>query len=137
MPEPPTIKLYNMSLKRIVAAVIIVSIIYSLQSCYYDKYDLLYPNTGSCDTTTVVSYSQKVVPLLQQQCYSCHNASNPSGGIVMGTHATDKAIAVNGKLYGTVNWSTGFSPMPKGGTKMNNCQIAMIKKWVDAGSPNN
>ncbi|MBP6432715.1 MAG: hypothetical protein KA319_13195 [Ferruginibacter sp.] len=117
--------------------IIFIVFITSATSCYYDKYDLLYPNAANCDTATVVSYSQKVVPLLQQQCYSCHNAANPSGGIVMGTHATDKAIALNGKLYGSVAWSTGFSAMPKGGAKMSTCQLALIKKWIDAGSPNN
>lgn len=126
-----------MSLKSIIFIVLIVFIIGSISSCYYDKYDLLYPSSGNCDTTTVVSYSQKVVPLLQQQCYSCHNAANPSGGIVMGTHATDKAIAVNGKLYGSIVWASGFSAMPKGGAKMSTCQLALIKKWIDAGSPNN
>lgn len=111
-----------------------------ISSCYYDKEDLLYGsvNSGPCtDSTTIVSYSQKVVPLLQQQCYSCHTGSFPSGGIVMGTYATDKAIAQNGKLYGSVSYSSGFSPMPKGMPKMNNCQIATIKKWIDTGMPNN
>jgi len=55
----------------------------------------------------------------------------------MGTYAADKAMGQNGKLYGTINHSPGFSPMPKGMSKMNNCQIATIKKWVDTGMPNN
>jgi hypothetical protein len=116
---------------------IAIFIILTTSSCYYDKYDLLYPNSANCDTAATVSYTQKIVPLLQQQCYSCHNVANPSGGIVMGTHATDKAVAVNGKLYGSINWSAGFSAMPKAAAKMSVCQIALIKKWIDAGSPNN
>lgn len=107
-------------------------------SCYYDKAELLYPTAaGNCDTVGVVSYSAKVVPILNTQCYSCHIGASAGGGIVMGTHSTDKAIAVNGKLFGSINHSPGFSPMPKGSPKMNVCDIAIIKKWVNAGSPNN
>lgn len=112
----------------------------SLTSCYYDKEELLYGNTnnGPCtDTTGTISYSQKVVPMLQQSCYSCHTGSFPSGGILMGTYAADKAIAQNGKLHGTINYTAGFSPMPQGAPKMSNCQIAVIKKWIDSGMLNN
>jgi hypothetical protein len=55
----------------------------------------------------------------------------------MGTHATDKVLAVNGQLYGTINHESGYSPMPQGEAKMDDCSIAKIKKWVDAGSADN
>lgn len=110
-----------------------------ISSCYYDKEDLLYGNSNApcTDTTTVMSYSQKVVPVLQQYCYSCHTGNFPSGNQLMGTYATDKAMAQNGKLYGTINHSAGFSPMPKGMAKMNSCQINTVKKWIDGGMLNN
>jgi hypothetical protein len=119
----------------------IICMITFLQSCYYDKADLLYPNSGAngsvCDTAGVISYSQKIVPILQPNCYSCHNTSLPSGGIAMSTYATDKAIAVNGKLYGSINHAAGYIAMPQSAPKLSTCQLATIKKWVDAGSPNN
>ncbi len=108
-----------------------------LSSCYYDAADLLYPTTATCDTATNVSYNQTIVPLFQQQCYSCHNNASTGGGIIMGNYTADKAIAANGKLYGSVTHASGYSTMPKGAAKMNNCQIASIKKWIDAGTPNN
>jgi hypothetical protein len=55
----------------------------------------------------------------------------------MGTYAADKAMAQNGKLYGTIAHTAGFSPMPKGSAKLSNCQIATIKKWIDGGMLNN
>jgi len=111
----------------------------SLNSCYYDKEELLYnPNNAPCtDSTGVVSYSQKVLPLLQQFCYSCHTGSFPSGNITMGAYASDKIISQNGKLYGSISHSSGYSPMPQGMPKLYNCQIAVIKKWIDSGMPNN
>jgi hypothetical protein len=104
-------------------------------SCYNDKADLLYPST--CDTVSVISYSQKVVPLLQQYCYSCHSGGSPSGGISMGTYDTDKAIAVNGKLYGSIVYASGYVPMPQGGTRLSDCEIAIINKWINTNTPNN
>lgn len=110
-----------------------------VSSCYYDKSDLLYGNdNANCtEATGAVSYAQKVVPVLQQFCYSCHTGNFPSGGITMGTYDTDKAMAQSGKLYGSINYSSGFSPMPKGMPKFSNCKIAVIKKWVDSGMLNN
>lgn len=122
-------------MKKLVGIISTIVMVASLQSCYYDKADLLYPNSAACDTTATASYSTKVVPLLNAQCYSCHRGG--SGGITMGTYATDKAIAVNGKLYGSINHSSGYVAMPQGAPKMISCNIALVKKWVDAGSPNN
>ena len=107
-------------------------------SCYYDKEDLLYgAKDAPCTDTSAASYSQKIVPMFQQFCYSCHTGSFPSGGITMGTYTAGKAIAQNGKLYGSVSHASGFSPMPQGAAKMTSCQIAAIKKWIDTGTPNN
>lgn len=115
---------------------ILLMMVTGFNSCYYDKADTLYPSK-TCDTSGTISYAQKVIPLLQQQCYSCHSGGSPSGGIAMGTYTTDKAIAVNGKLYGSISHASGYSPMPQGAAKMTDCQLATIKKWIDSGSPNN
>lgn len=127
-------------MKTILSTAIIICCILFISSCYYDKEQLLYPGSGNgpcTDTAATISYSQKVVPILQQLCYGCHSGSFPSGNIAMGTYTTDKAMGQNGSLYGSINHAAGYSPMPKGTAKMNNCQIAVIKKWIDAGMLNN
>ena len=126
-------------MKMILLAVFLMAAMFAINSCYYDKEDLLYgiPNAPCTDTSTTASYSQKVVPVFQQFCYSCHKSSFPSGGISMGTYAADKAIGQNGKLYGSISHAQGYSPMPKGMSKMTSCQVADIKKWIDNGMPNN
>ena len=118
---------------------VLIICIFFITSCYYDKEDLLYGNDNApcTDTTGPISYSQKVVPVLQQFCYNCHTGNFPSGGIAMGTYTTDKVVAQNGKLYGSISYSAGFSPMPQGMPKLRKCQIEVIKKWVDAGMLNN
>ncbi len=120
--------------------VLLVGFTLLVSSCYYDKEELLYSaaNNGPCtDSVGAISYTQKVAPLLRQYCYSCHTGSFPSGNIAIGSYTADKAIAQNGSLYGSINHAAGFSPMPKGMPKMSDCQIATIKKWIDAGMQNN
>lgn len=124
-------------MKKYILIILIFIAVAGFSSCYYDKGDYLYPGAANCDTAAAVSYSKNVAPLLQQQCYSCHGGASPSGGIAMGTYAADKVIAVNGKLYGSISFASGYSPMPQGAPKMSTCQLATIKKWIDSGSPNN
>jgi len=115
-----------------------VCVAVGLTACYYDKEDLLYGPALPCtDSTGTISYTTKVVPILQTSCYGCHSGSTPSGGQAMGNYSADKTMALNGKLMGTINHASGFSAMPKGGAKLSNCQIAVVQKWVTAGAPNN
>lgn len=107
----------------------------SLNSCYYDKADLLYPDTA-CDTSAV-KYSTSVLPVLSSNCISCHGGSAPSAGISLNTYAGVKLQADNGRLWGAVSHSTSFSPMPKNSSKLNNCSLAKIRIWIAAGAPNN
>lgn len=126
-------------MKFLIILSIFSGLLVTASSCYYDKEDLLYGggNAPCADSSTVVSYSTQVVPVLQQYCYSCHSGGFPSGGVAMGTYASDKAIGQNGKLYGSISYAPGYSPMPKGMSKMTSCQIALIQKWINNGMPNN
>lgn len=108
-----------------------------MTSCYYDKEDVLNPGSGTCDTNGV-TYNNTVAPLLQASgCLGCHSGGAPSGNISLANYTSVKVVAENGKLYGVINHSPGFSPMPQGGNKMSSCNINKIKAWIDAGSINN
>lgn len=89
----------------------------------------------SCDTTKF-AFAEAIDPLMKNACVGCHSASSPGGNIDLSTYNGIKAVALNGKLVGSVEQTTGFSPMPKGG-KLSDCQIKQIKKWVAAGALNN
>lgn len=119
------------------AALIIIVLMVGISSCYRDVEEVLYPQSGSCDTSNV-TYVNTVAPLMQSSgCISCHSGGAPSGNIALDTYNGVRAVAVNGKLYGAISHSSGFSPMPEGGTKMSQCNINRIKAWIDAGSNNN
>ncbi|MCX6206802.1 MAG: hypothetical protein NTZ19_11185 [Bacteroidetes bacterium] len=93
----------------------------------------------SCDTTTY-TYAKAVAPLLTTNCVGCHStasAASSGGGIDLSTYAQVKVYATNGRLYGSINHTPGYSAMPKNLAQMPACQIIQIKKWIDAGSLNN
>lgn len=112
-------------------------LVVTLQSCYYDIEEELYPSSGSCDTSDV-RYSLTVAGLLQDYgCTGCHGGAAPSGNISLEGYNNVKVAAANGKLYGTISHAEGFAPMPQGGNKMTACHINKIKAWIDAGTPEN
>ena len=105
--------------------------------CYYDNEEELYGwAKPACDTANV-TYSTVVSKILQDNCMQCHSAAANMGSVNLEGHAQAKVYALNGKLYGVISHTPGFSPMPKGGNKLSDCDISRIKKWVDAGAPNN
>ena len=124
-------------MKKIIFILAIISLGITLfnTSCYYDKEELLYPNTV-CDTA-MVTYSTSVAPVLSSFCNSCHSGATPSAGIKLGTYDDVKIQAANGRLWGAVSHATAYSPMPKNAPKLNACNLAKIKKWLDSGYPNN
>ncbi len=90
----------------------------------------------SCDTTNV-TYSITVKTIMDNNCMGCHNASSAGGGISITNYAETKVLASNGSLLGTIEHKAGFSAMPKGMTKLSDCNIAQIKKWINDGIQNN
>jgi hypothetical protein len=109
--------------------------VFVLSSCYYDREEELY--NATCDTTNV-TYATTVTSILNRYgCYSCHSGASPSGGFSLEGYNNVKAKVTDGKLFGAINHSPGFSPMPQGAAKMNECDINKVKAWINAGSPNN
>lgn len=89
-----------------------------------------------CDTTDY-KFSTAIKPVIQNKCQGCHNPASLGGGIDLSTYTSIKTSVITGKLYGSVNWISGYIPMPQGGLKMPNCEIKQIRKWIDAGMLNN
>ena len=118
---------------------VLILIGFIIKSCYYDSKEYLFPQINtSCDTTNV-TYSASVVPVLDQYCLGCHNntsASSLGGNIKLENYADVKTRADNGSLVGTISHDPGYSAMPKGASKLDDCTITIIKKWVDSGAPN-
>ncbi|CAN5463595.1 hypothetical protein BH11BAC1_BH11BAC1_22050 [soil metagenome] len=91
---------------------------------------------NGCETVNV-TYSGTVAPLLLSKCVGCHNNNTTSGNINLSNYSGVQQQALNGRLVGTVSHSAGYSPMPKGGAKLPQCEIDELIVWIAAGAPNN
>jgi hypothetical protein len=108
-----------------------------LYGCYNNSEEYLYPNINSnCDTTNV-TYSITISSIISESCLSCHQGSGAGGGIDLNNYANVKIQADNGKLLGTIQQLSGYSPMPKGAAKLSDCKINQINIWINKGTQNN
>ena len=121
---------------RITAVFIFFS--FALTGCYYDKKNELYPSSA-CGDTTVVTYDLSIKPIMVAYCNVCHSIANPSGNVITSTYDGLSVVAKNGLLWYGVNWEgPKTTQMPQGATDtLSVCDRTKIKKWLDAGSPNN
>lgn len=92
--------------------------------------------TGGCDTTNF-TYAAAVSVTINTFCKGCHNPASLGGGVDLSTYASVKTQAINGRLLGSITYTTGFSAMPKGSNKLSDCQVRQVQKWIQAGAPNN
>ena len=104
-------------------------------SCTYNNEEELYP-VEKCDTTHV-TYSASIVPIIEQNCYECHEQAAPISGIPLEGYANIKAMVDAGRIIGALRHQVGFSAMPKDRPSLPECEILKIEKWIADGAPDN
>ncbi len=100
---------------------------------------------SSCGAQTVkpVVFSKQILPMLREQCWSCHSGQSPTSGYSMETR--DKLLAGGrhgaaiivgkGKEGTLVRYLTGeIKPImpPSGALDMD--KIAVVRRWIDEGA---
>ena len=91
--------------------------------------------TSGCDTSNV-RFAATIQPILQTYCTGCHSGTGASAGINLTTYTGIKPQIDNGRIWAAIN-HTGPRPMPLGGNKLSDCNIARIGIWIKNGAPNN
>jgi hypothetical protein len=96
---------------------------------------------AECDTT-IFTYSGAVQMILAKSCVNCHKSGAASGGILLDNHTSVAEVASSGRLIGAITHKPGYTAMPYSSNpanqrKLENCEITIIQKWVNAGNPNN
>lgn len=91
----------------------------------------------ACDSSSV-TYSATIRPLLQQKCFSCHSGAVLSGGVDLGYYNNVKYYADEGSLWSVTCRNGNYPPMPPdAGSRLDECQLGKLKKWIREGAPNN
>lgn len=117
---------------------------------YTNKSNLPTPAPAPCALPSTISYQTDVLPILKEDCYSCHDAAhyqnsppNGSGGELNMENfkqLQSYSLAANGrngtaKLVGAVRRDPGFEGMPFEKAKIDRCKIAVLEAWAAAGAP--
>jgi cytochrome c5 len=108
-------------------------------ACTNRKEVIEYPTTVPCDTT-VSRFSVEVKDVFDRQCNRCHGASVANtlgGGTNLQNYSTVRAYARSGILMDNITFASTGNPMPKGGSKIPDCDINKIRAWINRGSLNN
>src|SRR5262245_29339706 len=88
-------------------------------------------------------FRDRVAPLLEQRCLSCHDAAKKRGGLDLSTRAGLLAGSENGPVLAKqaaksrlLQVLSGPSPrMPRAGAKLDAAEVALLREWVEAGAP--
>jgi hypothetical protein len=120
------------TMKRILYYCILVL---AIQGCYYDIEEELYP-TLDCNTTSL-AYTEHILPIIESNCYSCHDMANNFGNVTLEGHSNLLQYVNNNQLLGVIRHDSGFSPMPKNAPQLLECEIQKIEQWIADGAPNN
>ena len=116
---------------------VILILIAAVSGCYYDNEERLYPDLNSNCDTTGITWSGTIRPILQTNCLSCHssaeNAAN-GGNIDLESFASVKTRVEQGSLLGAMRHESPWSPMPKGGNKLDDCSITKVRIWIENGA---
>jgi hypothetical protein len=91
---------------------------------------------GTCDTVNF-TFRRQIGPLINKYCTGCHFGSYNSGNVLLTNYVQIKAMADSNKLYQSVTATEGVRKMPTGVVTMQPCEIIQIRKWIEAGAPNN
>lgn len=120
----------------IVAALFLLTIIIAVSCSKSNEEDMTTPAPSGCDTVNM-TYAADVVPILKANCYSCHGNGEKDGGVSLGTYNDVKVQADNGALLGAITHASGYTPMPLNGAKLSDCNISVIRDWINRGALNN
>lgn len=88
-----------------------------------------------CDTTSAVTYSGVIWPVVQVSCRGCHSGTSPGGGVRLESYADVAAVAANGVLMNALK-GNGVPKMPPAGS-LSTCRIRQFELWINSGYPNN
>src|SRR5215203_4685114 len=88
-------------------------------------------------------FAQRVAPLLSRSCLGCHDSAMKRGGLDLSTAKSALAGGDDGPVIAPgsgarsklVQFVSGAKPrMPRGGPKLTDAEVALLKRWIDEGA---
>jgi len=108
---------------------LLLFVLTGIGACKHECAEIPGPEPQPCDTSNV-SYNGSVVPIFNEYCISCHSGEQPAGNLDLDDYDQVSIVAQNGALVGSIRHLPGYSPMPKVGDPLDECQIWTIEIWI-------
>lgn len=89
-----------------------------------------------CDSTQT-SFKTSIYPLLQDYCVGCHSSSRADGNVILESHQDILPYVESGALLGSMRHDPYFAIMPPTGSKLSECKLDQVRKWIEEGASNN
>jgi len=106
-----------------------------LNGCYYDNERDLYGD-DACEELTP-TFSAGVLSIFNRDCYQCHTNALMLGNVSLEGYENVIPYVEDGSLLGSVEHINGFSPMPKDRNRLTDCEVKIIRDWIEQGALDN
>lgn len=123
----------------LLSSILLVIITFTLitTGCVNNKKELLL----ACDSLKV-TYKADIKPIIENNCNNCHasdNYTNFGGGYKLASYddVVMQVDTTSGSNGGSLLFDVKSGRMPKGRSKLTDCEIAKIEKWIKDGAINN
>ena len=83
-----------------------------------------------------ISYSAQIEPIISSSCRSCHSGTSAQADVHLEDYNGVKSIATDGRMVSVIYEQNGKPLMPPD-SALDDSKKSLIKKWVNAGAPNN
>ncbi|MEO8759807.1 MAG: hypothetical protein ABI388_02115 [Bacteroidia bacterium] len=128
---------------------IVVAFVLMLSSCYKHNWETLHSGgqvAAPCILADTVRYSSDVAPIINASCgtsgsqaTSCHGVGSTGGNYSDYSHFSNVTSPDSlNNVYLDITWApTAPHNMPLSSSKLSQCDIDKIIRWMDQGSLNN
>ena len=99
--------------------------------CINEKQEVL--PLCKADTDVKITYQNDVKEIISKNCNSCHSNKNHLGGVKLEDFNDVLFWAKSGELYDQIIPLGGNPPRMPRGSKMSDCDISTINKWINQG----
>jgi cytochrome c5 len=96
--------------------------------------------TSAPADTSLVSFSQDVLPIFEEYCTKCHGETRQRGGVALNNYAAVQAsdvIVLQDSAKSLLVRVLVSGEMPDDGPALDAGLIQTISDWIDAGAPDN
>ncbi|MCX8473899.1 MAG: hypothetical protein ORN85_09655 [Sediminibacterium sp.] len=123
-------------MKKLVYFSITLAIFAFVYSCQKSTSSTAISNNYDCSQS--YSYTTDIAPILNASCalVGCHNASSRESGYDFSSYTAAKSYTSKiNAIIGSMNYSSGYKPMPQGRAQLSTATIQKIYCWYANGTP--